>query len=417
MSSQRNIVVLGGSISGLGAAHYTLKHILPALKAKNDGAKYHVYLIDASRHWYFRPAAPRVSTSTSLLAAEKVLFDIESNFQQYSADDFTFIQARASGLDPDARKVKFIRSKSLTEEELPYHALVVATGSRTYAPSLSTQSDSDALLNSIKTMNDSVSKAQDITIIGGGPSSIETAAEIGEFRNGKPGWFSTPPRQANITLITASPQLLPNLRADIAKTAEKKLKDLGVDVVYNTRIVSTKESGGKTTITLSKGDTITTDLYVPALGVLPNSDYIPSTLLDSRNYIITNGKTLRVDAAGPRVYSIGDVASYSGNNVFDILNSQPVLHANLTRDLLSFDAANPAAKPRGKDREFKPSTSPAIVVPVGTAGGVGQAFGWRIPSFLVYFKARDYMLGMSGVSTASGGGVAKAVKLTAEERV
>lgn len=50
MSEQRNIVVLGASVSGLPTVHYILKFILPTLNAKHD-ARYHVYLINPSSDW------------------------------------------------------------------------------------------------------------------------------------------------------------------------------------------------------------------------------------------------------------------------------------------------------------------------------------------------------------------------------
>ncbi|KAI4653821.1 hypothetical protein J4E93_001588 [Alternaria ventricosa] len=80
MSEQRNIVIVGASGAGIQATHYILKHILPALKAKND-AKYHVYNISPSSQWYFRVASPRVAASTERMSTDKVLFDLHEGFK------------------------------------------------------------------------------------------------------------------------------------------------------------------------------------------------------------------------------------------------------------------------------------------------------------------------------------------------
>jgi NADPH-dependent 2,4-dienoyl-CoA reductase/sulfur reductase-like enzyme len=150
------------------------------------------------------------------------------------------------------------------------------------------------------------------------------------------------------------------------------------------------------------------DLYVPAYGVEPNSSWLPASLLDAKNYLKTDN-TLRVEDAGSRVYAIGDVGSYSRNNIWDILFAMPVLAVNMKRDLLSFNAMLPEQKPKGKDRVYKVDTREGMAVPMGTSGGVGAVMGWRLPSWAIWLlKGRDYMLGLSGGPTVNG----KAVKET-----
>jgi NADH dehydrogenase FAD-containing subunit len=415
MAEQRNIVFVGGSVGGLLAAHNAIKHILPKLKAKKD-AKYHVYLINPSPSWYFRVASPRAAASTKRMATEKIVFDIREGFKQYSSDDFTFIEAAATGLDTTTRTISYRSIKSGDDEQLSYHALVVATGSSTYYQAFSQSTTTQKVLDAIKTSNEKVASAKDIIIVGGGPTAIEFAAEVAEHRNGKPGWFSNADRKVNITLITATDRLLTPLRPAIGKTAEQKLKALGVDVVYQTRVINAEEGkNGRTVVTLAKGDTLETDLYVPAHGVEPNSSWLPAELLDDKKYLKTSD-TLRADAAGSRVYAIGDIGSYSRNNIWDILSALPILAVNMKRDLLSYNPMLPDEKPKGTDRVFKVDTREGMVVPLGTSGGVGAIMNWRLPSFVVWLlKGRDYMVGMSGSATLTGDAVKKEVAWTKEE--
>jgi NADH dehydrogenase FAD-containing subunit len=344
------------------------------------------------------------------MALEKIVFDIEDLFKKYSADDFTFIEAAATGLNTGARTVSYRSTKSTKDEHLPYHALVVATGSRTYYQAFSQSEGSQKVVDAIKTSNEKVESAKDIVVVGGGPTSIEFAGEAAEHRNGKPGWFSNAERKVNVTLITATDRLLPTLRPDIGKTAEQKLKALGVDVVYNTRVVNSKEEAdGRTTITLAKGDTLSVDLYVPAYGVLPNSSWLPDELLDKKGYIKTDFK-MRVEGAGPRVYAFGDIATYSRNNVFDVLFATPALAVNMKRDLLSFDPARPDEKPKGQDRVYTIDTRDAMMVPIGTLGGVGVIYGWWLPNILIRLtKGRDYLVSMSAKPQAYGDTVKETV--------
>jgi NADH dehydrogenase FAD-containing subunit len=416
MTEQRNIVVLGASAAGLQSTHYIMKHILPALKKSKQEAKYHVYLINPSSDWWFRVASPRVAASTTRMSTEQILFDIRTGLKQYSKDDITFIEGTATGVSESTRAITYRQSQASTEETLSYHALIVATGSRTYHQAFSMSADTQTTLDSIKYTNEKVQTAKDIVIVGGGPTAVEFAGEVAEHRNGKPGWFSKPSRKTNITLITASDKLLPALRPAIAKAAEAKLTALGVEVLYKQRVVNTQTSGERTIITLGKGNTLEADLYVPAYGVEPNSSFLPSHLLNEKNYLETNSSTLRVDAAGPRVYSIGDVASYSRNSAVDIINSLPVLFVNLKRDLMSYNAMLPDQKPNGKDRIFVKDEREMQIVPIGFGGGVGAIMGYRVPSWFVWLlKGRDFMLGMSGAPTVNGNSMKKEVVWTREE--
>ncbi|OAL48275.1 FAD/NAD(P)-binding domain-containing protein [Pyrenochaeta sp. DS3sAY3a] len=416
MAEQRNIVIVGASAAGLQTTHYILKHILPALKARGD-AKYHVYNITPSAHFYFRVGSPRTAAAPSLLAADKIVHDLHQAFSQYSADDFTLIEGTATGLETSERNLVYKSAKGTSEEKLHYHALIVATGSSTYHPAFSASGPIQETLDALRATSESVAKAKSIVISGGGPTAVEFAGEVGEFRNGKPGWFSSPKPTVSITLLTADKQLLPVMRPAIAKVAENKLKALGVTVRYNSRVSSTTPSkDGRTIVTLGSGETIEADYYVPAYGVKPNSSWLPRELLDDKNKLIANKETFRVDAAGPRVYAFGDIASYSRNSVLDILNGLPVLSVNIKRDLVSFNPASPDAKPKGQDRLYKPEMKAMQIAPIGTGGGVGEVMGWKAPSFLVWaIKGRDYMVAMSGGPTASGKSVAKETKMTAEE--
>lgn len=417
MSAIRDPVYVCASASGLQVAHYIAKYLLPLLNNRESDVKYHLYIIDPTSDFFFRIASPRVATSSSLIPTEKVFFPLADSFGQYNKEDGTYIQAAATGLESPARLVKYKRIDG-KEEELEYHALIAATGSRTYHPAFSTWSDKDTTLKALRYSEAAAAAAKSIVIAGGGPTGVETAGELGDFLNGRPGWFSTPQRKVIITFIMSAQQLLPTVRKAIGDEAERKLNGLGVDVRYNVRVKDArKDQDGKTILTLSSGETITTDLYIPAHGVQPNSNWLPPALLTENKYLNTNAQTLRVDLAGSRVYAIGDVSSYSRNNAMDIMDGMPVLVTNLKRDLFAYDANHPKRAVPGKDRIFTPNTTETLLVPIGTATGVGAILGYRVPGFLIWLiKGRDYLISMSLMGTATGSGVNE-VKWTKEEEV
>lgn len=402
MPETRNIVFLGASYAGLGASHYFLKHVYPHLP-NDPEITYKVILVDPSSKSFLRVASPRVVASPELISPGKILLDIEPAFKQYG-EKVEFVQARATAWDEKARTVT-LQSEAVAEQTVPYWALVLATGSRTKSPIYSLQgSTHEEVADSLRSVHSQITKAKSIVISGGGPASVETAGEIGEAMNGAPGWFSSRPAnpKVKITIITSASKLLPSLRQALSDQAETYLTRVGVDVRFNTKIHAAKSQDGKTTLMLHDGEKVETDLYIPATGVEPLSSYAPAHLKDKKGYIIQNNSTLRVDAAGSRVYALGDVGTYSDNGIFAILNSVPVFGTNIKRDLLAVHS-DPEAKPQDKDREYVPYTKEMQIVPVGRSKGVGAVFGWRVPSFLVWLiKGRDYRISKAQ-DTVDGG--------------
>jgi len=171
-----------------------------------------------------------------------------------------------------------------------------------------------------------------------------------------------------------------------------------VTVLTNTKVAGVSPGDAGTTnvasqgvLMLEDGQKLHASLYIPATGTRPNTDFLDASLLGADGRVLTNPSTLRVDAAGPRIYAIGDAGSYSRPAVHLILSAVPVLAANIKRDLL-LAAGMPHAEV-GEDKEFVEDTSESQLVPIGRSKGVGAMMGYRLPSFLVWLiKGRDYWL-------------------------
>jgi NADPH-dependent 2,4-dienoyl-CoA reductase/sulfur reductase-like enzyme len=419
MSETRNIVFLGASYAGISATHYFLKHVYPHLPASST-IKYKVILINASPKWYQRHASPRAIANTLLMPNEKIFLDIEPGFKQYG-DKVKFVVGKATSWSPEKR-VLFITEPSGRDISISYHALVLATGSKSHSAVWSSFGNGhEEIEAALADVNAQVKVAKSIVIAGGGPAGVETAGEIADYLNGTPGWFQKRPKnpKAHIMLITSSDKLLPRLRPAIAKQAEHDLNRLGVEVQYNakvrlhavhyfnpeltkTQITSASPSindsaQSQTKLTLSNGSSLYTDLYLPALGSTPLSSYIPTHLLDSHARILTTESTLRVTpAAGPLVYALGDITSFTTGGIPEIQAEVPVLASNMKRDLLAAHAGDLSAKPKGVDRVYEPERRELQLVPLGRGGGVGAIYGWRVPSWAVWLiKGRDYLVGRS----------------------
>jgi hypothetical protein len=438
MSETRNIIFLGASYAGISATHYFLQSVYPHLPVSST-VKYKVILINDSPKWYQRHASPRAIASTDLMPNEKIFLDIAPGFEQYG-DKVQFIVCKATSWEPDKRVI-IITDPSGKEVAMSYHALVLATGSKSPSAIWSSYGNGhEEVETALAEVNAQVKAAKSIVIAGGGPAGVETAGEIAEYLNGSPGWFQSRPKnpKAQITLITSSDKLLPKLRPAIAKQAEHDLNRLGVEVKYNTKvrlssptdttpnlnspltspqILSSSKTANQTKLTLSSGAEIHTDLYLPALGSTPLTSYIPSHLLSLTSHLLTTESTLRVTlAAGPLTYALGDITSFTQGGIPEIQLEVPVLASNMERDLLAVHNAGGdlSAKPKGKDRGYEPEMRELQLVPVGRGGGVGSAWGWRVPSWAVWaIKGRDYMVGMS-VGRVYGKPKVKEVRWAAE---
>ena len=406
-SSQKNIVILGGSYGGLSTAHYLLKHAVPQLP---DKASYHVLLVSPSSQVMCRPACPRALISDSLFNQDKLFVSIPKLFEQYPKGSFRFIHGTATSLDHTARTVSVNLAADKTEDNIPYHTLVLATGASTPSPlhGLNT-SDASVLRSNWNAFRTALPNAKSIVIAGGGPAGIETAGELGEYLNGRAGWFTAKPANPKcaITVVTSGAKILPVLRPNLAEKAEKHLAKVGVSILKNTTVEQITPTGAgtnhdeltsKSTLTLGDGRTMEADLYIPATGTRPNTGFIDKALLTSSGRVETNSSTLRVEKAGLRVYAIGDCASYARPAIHLLMEAVPVLCANIKRDLLlASSKEEKGSAVSGEDRVYKEDTRETQMVPIGKKKNVGAAMGYRLPSFVVWFlKGRDYWVWTTG---------------------
>lgn len=309
MTQIRNIVVLGASCGGLGAAHYIAKHILPKLQNIED-AKYVLHLVDPSTHFWWHIAAPRQIVSLDQLTIKNTFVPIMDGFKQYGNlnDSIVFHHGSASGLNTEARTVT-IALHDGGSESLEYYACVIATGIRSPTAATTLQGDHTISEKALKDMNTKLASAKEVIISGGGPIGVETAGEVASHLKGK----------AKVTLLSGSSKILPVMSQSRANKAEKLLQKLGVEVVHNAKVTGSEQtSDGKTEVRLEDGKSMTCNVYIPAHGCTPNSEFLPENLKTKSGHVQANASTLRVDAAGPRVYAAGDIAGVDKGGVLNM---------------------------------------------------------------------------------------------------
>jgi pyruvate/2-oxoglutarate dehydrogenase complex dihydrolipoamide dehydrogenase (E3) component len=208
-----------------------------------------------------------------ILKDEQLSLPIQEGFSKYPSEAFEFIVGKAEASNLEAKTVTV--STATGERTLTYDHLVLATGTRTTTGGVPWKANgtNEEIIAMLHSTADKVKAAQHIVVAGAGATGIEVAGELGyEFKD------------KDIILLSADEKIL---GADIiAGSAENELKKLGVKIKTNARVTGHKElPGGRTEVTLHNGDTITTDLYLPTMGMLPNTEYLPETVLKEDKFV------------------------------------------------------------------------------------------------------------------------------------
>ncbi|KAL8921479.1 MAG: hypothetical protein Q9172_003984 [Xanthocarpia lactea] len=373
-----NIVIIGASYAGLGTAHYLLRHTIPSLdKANGSDSTYKLTLISATTHFYHKVGAPRFLASPDLIPLSKAFLPIADGFSSYSPSNFELVIGEAISLD-DTEKTIVVKdtydSKS-SSRTISYSTLILATGASSESPLWSIPGSHETTIDALKSTQSALPNAKTVLIAGGGPAGVETAGEIAAL-------FP----KIETTLISGTDRLLNRLRPAISAAAESQLSAMGVKVVHDLRVERVVPDGnGATKIIFPQSERVV-DVYISATGIKPNTAFLPKSWLTEKNYVITRDTTsLRGPIDG--VYAIGDAAGYSLGGALDIFDAVRPLCSTILTDL--------SAGKVGKAKPFKQTVTETQLVPIGPSGGVGSAFGWRLPSFVVWMiKSRDYMIGM-----------------------
>ncbi|MBI1393880.1 MAG: FAD-dependent oxidoreductase [Alphaproteobacteria bacterium] len=147
-----------------------------------------------------------------------------------------------------------------------------------------------------------------ITIVGGGATGVELAAELYNAAGGLKhyGLEVFDESRLKVTLLEAGPRILPALPEELSEAATEELRALGVDVRTNAQVVEVTSRAMK----LKSGETIPGDLRVWAAGVKA-----PPFLKEIAGLETTRSDQLIVrptlqTTRDDRIFAIGDCAHY-----------------------------------------------------------------------------------------------------------
>ena len=229
MDGKHHVVIAGGGFGGLYAAQSL------------NGAPVGVTLIDRRNFHLFQPLLYQVATGAlspaNIASPLRAVLKRQKNVQVLLGEVIDF----------DLRTRKVI----LTDDEVLYDTLIVATGARHHyfghdrwardAPGLKTVEDATQIRSRILLAFEAAERESDseeirnwlrFVIVGAGPTGVELAGALAEiardtlkhdFRNINPG-------DARILLLEGTDRVLPTYPQDLSEKAKASLKRLGVTV-------------------------------------------------------------------------------------------------------------------------------------------------------------------------------------------
>ena len=193
----------------------------------------------------------------------------------------------------DSNGEVLVRSPDGVERRLVAGAVLVATGSRpTHPPGVPFEDpdvyDSDEIY-SLRNVPD------DVVVVGGGAVGVEFATVLTAL--GVPA-----------TLVSHADHLLPAVDRELAALAANEFERRGVRLILGADADSVGRVDGRLTMTLSTGDTLTTDAVLFAPGRTPNTEGLG---LEEAGVHVDGGGRIVVDGyyrtTAPKIYAAGDV--------------------------------------------------------------------------------------------------------------
>lgn len=303
-TNKTNVVIVGGGFAGVAVA----KKLVRYARSHPELA---ITLLSRSKVSLFTPLLHEVATGS--LRPEGVGESLEAMFAGTNVKlVFDTVQSVAIG------------ARTVTTNEngaIAYDYLVLATGTK---PNFFNTPGAEQFSYTLKTLEDAIELKKAIvvaaqephtayTIIGGGPTGVEIAAELGHFVRDVQGPDTTPrqtdecPRRTHVTLVQRGPELIPMFPPKFRVLAKERLEKLGVTTMLG---VGVRELEG-TTVSLDGDIHLHSDVTIWTAGVgvdIPAVEgWAPPAPLSAGRLPVE--QTLQLVGA-PNVFVLGDIAAF-----------------------------------------------------------------------------------------------------------
>lgn len=192
--------------------------------------------------------------------------------------------------------VKNLKTDEIFEET--YDKLILATGAKAAKPNM-TGVDLDGVFT-IRTVEDTLkikkyireNGVKSASVIGGGFIGVEMAENLKKLG-------------LDVTVIEYAEHLMATLDKDMASYVHAEMRAHGVKLMLNTAVVGFEEKDGKTVTHTKDGASITSDMVLLAIGVVPDTKLAKEAglKLGIKDSILVNDK---METSEKDIYAVGD---------------------------------------------------------------------------------------------------------------
>jgi len=393
-----HVVILG---AGFGGTYVAKKLAAQVKKGKID-----VTIVNKTNYFLFTPLLHEVATgSLSPMSVAEPLREVFVN------TGIELCQGNVQEIDIASHRVHI--SSNGARHTLPYDYLVLATGAVTnyygisgaekYTFPLKTLADAVRIRTRIIDCFEEAIMAEDpaerarllsFVVIGGGPTGVETVAELSEFVHGIVDRYyhnsdTCRHEEVKVTLIHAGTELLQTFSPSLRTATEKKLQSDGVILRLNSTVTNVTSHG--LTLTSDKavpkdsattGDTISSATIIWTAGVKPViPDFVGVTPTLVKGRLVTD-EFFRLNLSGEEKPKSSDEKNQSSEKLLgdervfalgDIAGSLPML-AQASVQQASIVAHNVLASIDEKPLSKLEYLSRGSMVSVGQWFAVGEIF-------------------------------------------
>ena len=239
------------------------------------------------------------------------------------------------------------------------------------------------------TYNDLQKRLLTFVIVGGGFAGVETAGEINDFikDSAKDYYHNIDSTNIRTILIQSGNRLLPEMSEELAEFALQKLRNSGVEVILNTRVVGATANSVK----LGNGNIIPTKTIVWSSGVSPNSLITNLPCEHDKSGRVVVDKYLEIPQF-KGVYAVGDCAyitdPYTGKSCPPTAQHAIREGAVVAKNIISEIEDGR----RLDDREAFNYKTKGMMASIGKRTGIGNLLGIEVQGFLAWWIWRNYYL-------------------------
>jgi NADH:quinone reductase (non-electrogenic) len=235
------VVVIGAGFAGLNAA-----------KALSN-APVDVTVVDRKNHHTFQPLLYQVALA--VLSPAEIASPVRTVLRR--ASNTEVLLGEVTGFDLQKHVVRL--GDRLDGLDLPYDYLIVAAGAthayfghpewEAFAPGLKTLEDATEIRRRILLAFETAERELfagrtppplNFVVEGAGPTGVELAGAISDIagRHLTKEFRSIDPRRSRIILLEGGPRVLPAYPEDLSASAERQLKEMGVEVRTNAMVTN-----------------------------------------------------------------------------------------------------------------------------------------------------------------------------------